>query len=178
MGRLLRKLTGRDLPEGFSGRLEETEHVLATTATRDGAHLVATSLGLWVPNGEEARRIGWHLISKAGWTGDVLEIIESEEHSTAGAAVLLVDRPPRRFALPSPGKLPQTVQERVTRSVRSSHRRELGGGGAVFVQRKMPGKDGVVLQVRSDSGTDSSVVAAIAAQVAAQLPGQHTEGAS
>lgn len=167
---LWRKLSGRDLPEGFNGRLEETEYVLVSASSRDGASLVATSLGLWVPvGGDDVRRIGWHLISKANWTGEILEIIESEQVGEAGEAVLLADRPPRRFSLPQPGKLPKVVRERVTASVRSSHRRELAGGGAVFVQRKVPGKAGVVLQVRSDPGTDTNVVAQIAAQIAEQL---------
>jgi hypothetical protein len=70
-----------------------------------------------------------------------------------------------------PGALPQVVHQRVTGSVRSSHRRELPGGGAWFVQRSVPGRDGVVLQVRVDPGTDLDVVTDIAAAVASHLPG-------
>nr|WP_243658864.1 hypothetical protein [Tamaricihabitans halophyticus] len=170
MGRMWRKLSGQDVPAGFTGELDEAEHVVASTTSAEGAVLVATSAGLWVPHGEDSRRIGWHVISKASWTGEELEIIEAEQSGTAGAAVLLVDRPARRFGLSKPGKLPRVVQARVTASVKSSHRRELGGGGAVFVQRKVPGKAGVVLQVRCDPGTDERVVAEVAAQVAQTLP--------
>jgi DNA mismatch repair protein MutH len=37
------------------------------------------------------------------------------------------------------------------------------------VQRKIPGRDGSVLQVRPDPGTDVALVEAIAEQVAAKL---------
>ena len=64
------------------------------------------------------------------------------------------------------------VHERVTGSIRSSHHRDLPGGGAWFVQRKLPGQDGVLLQVRADHGTDEAVVRRVAATVAAAI-GRH-----
>ena len=39
-----------------------------------GGHLVLTQLGLWVPEGAEARRIGWHLVSKATWKSGALAV--------------------------------------------------------------------------------------------------------
>ena len=63
--------------------------------------------------------------------------------------------------------MPEAVHARVTGSIRSRHHRDLPGGGAWFVQRKVPGRDGIVLQVRADPGTDTDVVRQVARDVAA-----------
>ena len=60
-------------------------------------------------------------------------------------------------------------QARVEASIRSRHHRDLPGGGAWFVQRKVPGRDGTVLQARPDPGTDPAVVARVAAEVVRTL---------
>ena len=65
--------------------------------------------------------------------------------------------------------MPEAVHARVEGSIRSRHRRDLPGGGAWFVQRKVPGRDGTVLQVRPDPGTDPAVVAQVAADVVRSL---------
>jgi hypothetical protein len=166
-GFLSRLLSG--IPKGFTGRLENHESVAAWAHVRGGGHLVATSLGLWAPGEDGARRIGWHLVSKATWGGGALVIVEADEVERAGAAVVLADLPPVRFVVEAPGKLPQAVQRRVTDSIRSRHHRELPGGGAWFVQRKVPGRDGTVLQVRPDEGTDPGIVREIAAEVAEKI---------
>ncbi|MCP2165212.1 hypothetical protein [Goodfellowiella coeruleoviolacea] len=167
--RLARRLGGQRLPEGFPGTLAAGENVVAVAEERSGGHLVATSLGLWLPEGERTRRVGWHLISKAVWQAGALAVVEARQTGTAGAAVLLADLPTRRFTLTEPGRVPEVVHARVTGSIRSSHRRELPGGGAWFVQRKVPGQDGVVLQVRADPGTDAEALRVIAEQVAARV---------
>lgn len=168
MIRLVRRLLGDRTPDGFLGSLDQEEHVLASAETRDGV-LVATSLGLWSQQGKVARRIGWHLISKAGWGDESLSIVEAEEAGRAGAAVLITDRPPVRYVVPVPGKLPRVVRERVDSSILSRYRKELpGGGGAWFVQRRVPG-GGQFLQVRADRGTDTAVISAIAEEAAAKL---------
>lgn len=162
----LRRLFGSEVPSGFSGTLEADERVLGSAAVADGGMLVATSLGLWLP---DARRVGWHLISKATWGGGALTVIEAVEEDTAGEAVLLVDRPPRRFVLSEPGPVPRVVQARVTGSIRNRHHQDLPGGGAWFVQRQVPGGGGIVLQVRPDAGTDLEAVRRMAAEVALRL---------
>jgi hypothetical protein len=167
--KLLDKVVGEGTPPGFTGTLEKDESVVVTAEARDGGHLVTTSLGLWVPTDDGHRRIGWHLLSKVTWGDGVLVVIEAEETGEAGDAVLLTDRAPRRYPLTSPGKLPQAVHQRVTGSIRSRHHRELPGGGAWFVQRKVPGRDGIVLQVRADPGTDPDAVRTIAAEVASKI---------
>ena len=170
----LRRLLGDRLPEGFPGTLDAGEEVVVSAPVEGGGHLVVTARGLWIPDGGGARRVGWHLIGKAGWKDDVFTLTESEETGTAGSAVVLTDRTPVRFRLADPGKVPFQVRLRVDGSVRSRHRQEIGDGGAWFVQRKVPGRDGSVLQVRPDPGTDLALVEAIAEQVTAKLarPGE------
>lgn len=165
--RLVELVAGKGAPPGFTGTLDAEEHVLAVAAVPDG-DLVATSLGLWIPVDDGARRIGWHLISKATWGTGVLSVIEAREEDTAGDAVLLTDLPPRRFTVERPGKLPQIVHTRVTGSIRSRHHHDLPGGGAWFVQRTVSGS-GVVLQVRADPGTDADAVRTLAREVSAKL---------
>ena len=162
--RLIARLGGTaDVPPGFE--LDVDEQVLAVAKTADGA-LVATHLGLWVP---EARRIGWHLLSKATWKDGVLTVIEAEETGSTSGVVLLRDLPGRRFSLTEPARLPDVVHERVNQSIRSRHHRDLPGGGAWFVQRKVPGQDGIVLQVRADRGADEAAVEEFAASVADRI---------
>lgn len=164
---LVSRLLGRGvLPRGFPADLERDEHVLAATALAAGGHVVATSVGLWLPVGDGVARVGWHLVSKATWTGATLTVVVAEEVGEAGEAVLLADRPALVLRLAEPGRLPDVVHQRVSGSIRSSHHRALPGGGAWFVQRKVAGRDGVVLQVRADPGTDPGPLHRVAREVA------------
>lgn len=150
--------------------LERGERVLDRAALRPGGELVATTLGVWLPG---PRRVGWHLVSKAVWDSGSLTVIEAEEVETVDGAVVLRDLPPVRLTLTDPGRLPDVVHKRVTGSIVSRHRRELPGGGAWFVQRRVPGVDGLVLQVRPDPGTDPDVVRDIAGAAATRLRPPH-----
>lgn len=167
--RLLRGLTAESAtPPGFAGRLEPAERIVTTgELAGSGGHLVLTPLGMWVPEGAEARRVGWHLVSKAVWDRSALVVTEAISAGMVGETVLLADLPPRRFPLVAPGKVPEVVRQRVTSSIRSSRRCELPGGGAWFVQRRVPGQDGLVLQVRADPGTASSALHAMINEVVA-----------
>jgi hypothetical protein len=165
----LRRLLGDRTPADFAGSLSPGEDVVDSAPVEGGGHLVVTQLGLWIPDGDGARRVGWHLVGKATWADGVFTLTESAEVGDAGAAVVLADLPPVRFRLAAPGKVPREVYGRVDGSIRSRHRQEIGSGGAWFVQRKVPGRDGTVLQVRPDAGTDAELVAAIAEQAAAKL---------
>ncbi|MFB9909195.1 hypothetical protein [Allokutzneria oryzae] len=169
--RTVERLTGGvKLPQGFTAALDAEENVVAVAEVRGAGHMVATTYGLWLPEGDAGhRRVGWHLISKAGWANGSLTITEATETGTAGDAVLLTDQAPRRYVLADAGRLPEALHKRVTGSIKSTHRRELPGGGAWFVQRKVPGRDGFVLQVRADPGTDMAVVEPIATEVAQRL---------
>jgi hypothetical protein len=171
---LRRLLHGDGLPDGFPGRLEPEERVLAMASTADGGHLVVTSWGLWIPDGDGVRRVGWHLVSRASWRNGALALVEADEVEQIASgdgprAVLLADRPARRFRLTEPDRVPEVVHARVEGSFRSRHHRDLPGGGAWFVQRKIAGRDGTVLQVRPDPGTDPALVAALTADVARSL---------
>lgn len=166
---LMARLNGTAaLPRDFRGSLDPDEQILAV-AESGGGPLIATSLGLWLPEGDSSRRVGWHLLSKATWNDGLLNLTEADETGSAGSAVLLRDRPAQRFTLSSPGHVPEVVHARVTGSIRSSHHRELPGGGAWFVQRRIPGRDGIVLQVRADRGTDEQALTEFASEVAAQV---------
>ncbi|MGH4026229.1 MAG: hypothetical protein ACRDRV_16775 [Pseudonocardiaceae bacterium] len=167
---MLRRITGgHELPSGFAGTLDDGERVVAVGELAGAGHLVLTQFGVWVPEGEQVRRVGWHLVSKAVWDRSSLLLTEAVTTGTAGEAVLLSDLPPRQFTLTEPGRVPEEVRERVTRSIRVSQYLELPGGGAWFVQRRIPGRDGVVLQVRADPGTSADAVARVADEVAERL---------
>lgn len=165
----LRRLLGDRTPPDFAGSLDPGEDVVDSAPVEGGGYLVVTALGLWIPAEGGARRVGWHLVGKAAWADGVFTLTESSEAGTAGSAVVLADLPPVRFRLSEPGKVPREAYQRVEGSIRSRHRQEIGSGGAWFVQRKVPGRDGSVLQVRPDPGTDVELVTAIAEQVAAKL---------
>lgn len=169
MGFLDRMLGRVGAPVGATGELEPGEDILAVAQVHTG-HLVATRVGLWVPGDDRPTRIPWHLISRATWDSSALELTVAQVTGTAGAAVLLTDVERRSYEIAEPGELPAVVNARVTATVRSAHHRRFAGGGAWFVQRRVPGRDGVVLQARIDPGTDAAVVADIAAAVAAKLP--------
>jgi hypothetical protein len=167
--RFLDRLADRDVPSDFAGELTDDERVLGVATLPEGGYLVATSRGLWLPDGDGARLVGWHLISKATWGQNMLTVIEAEQTGVVGGAVLLADLPARRLRLRRPGRVPEVVHARVTGSIRSSHHRDLPGGGAWVVQRSVSGQDGFVLQVRADPGTDWDAVRSLAANVAEQV---------
>ena len=167
--RRLREVLGLALPAGLAGTIPSDEDVLGTAETDTAAMLVVTQFGLWVPESDGLRCIGWHLISKAVWSDGVLTVTESDEVEVVGSAVVLVDRAPVSWSLQRPGKLPELVRKRVDGSIRARHRQELDTGGAWFVLRRIPGRDGVVLQARPDPGADRAVVAAIASEAAAGM---------
>jgi hypothetical protein len=152
--RLLRR---PPLPDGVV--LESDEHVIATGEVAGGGQVVATSRGLWLalPDGEP-ERLRWHLISKAAWEGGTLRVIPARELEDVEGAVLISDEAPLRVRLAEPGRVPETVHRRVTGSIKTRHHRDLPGGGAWFVQRTVAGRDGIVLQVRADPGTDVDAV--------------------
>ena len=170
LDRLLRRPTLPDRVE-----LEPDEHVVAVADVVGGGQVVATSRGLWLP---DAGRLRWHLISKATWEGGALGITQATEVETVDGAVLIADEPPRRLRLVDPGRVPEAVHQRVTGSIKSRHHRGLPGGGAWFVQRSVSGRDGVVLQVRADPGTDADVVRRVAGEVARTLSARQGRSAA
>ncbi|MEV6718739.1 hypothetical protein AB0M48_42630 [Lentzea sp. NPDC051208] len=147
---LFQRLFGNGAPDGFTGSLEKDETVIAHAPVQTGGHVVVTSLGLWLP-GDEPRRIGWHLISKVKWEG-ALRVVEAVEASVEGPVVLLEDLPAQRFALDDPRRVLRAISQRVEGSIRARERVE--SPGVWILQRKIPGRDGVVWQARGDAGVD------------------------
>ncbi|HEX7302712.1 hypothetical protein [Lentzea sp.] len=162
---LFRRLFGNGTPDGFTGTLEPDETVIAHTAVRGGEHLVVTTLGLWVPG---PRRIGWHLISKVKWEGS-LRVVEAVEASTEGPVVLLEDLPAQRFTVDDPQRVLRAISQRVECSIRQRERVE--SPGVWILQRKIPGRDGVVWQARGDAGVDLEAVRAAVVPFVARLAG-------
>lgn len=160
---LLRRLFGSGAPDGFTGSLEPDETVIAYAAVQGGGHLVVTSLGLWVPG---PRRIGWHLVSKVKWEG-ALRVVEAAEAGVEGRVVLLEDLPAQRFALDEPQRVLRAISQRVEGSIRVRERVE--SPGVWILQRKVPGRDGVVWQARGDAGVDLERVRAAVASFAEGL---------
>lgn len=165
------------VPADVAGLLGPDEHVLAHAPVVSGGHVVATSHGLWLPAESGPRRVGWDAISKAAWQGGALLVVESrptdtlDDDPTLIDTVIIEDLPGVRIRLAEPGRIPQVVHERVEASIRSRHHRDLPGGGAWFVQRKVAGRGGFVLQVRPDPGTDAAAVRQVAAAVTAAIVG-------
>ena len=167
------RLFGREpVPDAVAGNLEPSEAVVATAAVSGGGMLVVTSWGVWPPDGE---RIGWHEIGKATWNENSLVVTATVAEEVVPGTELLTDTRPRRFRLAEPGTVPEAVQERVTQSIRSRNRRELPGGGAWVLQRRVPGRAGLVIQVRPDTGTDPVAVRQLAEGIAERLPEGGTE---
>jgi hypothetical protein len=166
-------LRRRRLPAGWTTRLAREERVVAWAgASGDGAVvgtsgdgavvgtsggggvMVVTNLGLWLPGAAE--RLGWHEIHKVNWSSPRLTVIGAREVSRAERYVTVEDGPPTRYTLAGPGRVPEQVRARVTRSVAFSEHYPLPvGGGVRVVGRRVPGIDGVSWAVRYDEGTDS-----------------------
>lgn len=130
--------------------LDRGERVLAWAAVSAGGTVVATQYGLWVPDGQAMRRMGWHLIDRAAWDDGVLEVTEAREIEPG----VVEDCPPLRLSLGEPGDVPPVVRARVTRSVAYTVHHPLPGGGVRVVARRIPGRDGLSWAMRYDAGTD------------------------
>ncbi|MFI5933055.1 hypothetical protein [Actinoplanes sp. NPDC051494] len=139
------------LPADRTPPLEAEERVLSWAALDGGAVLVATNRGLWLPDG---KRLGWHEIHKAAWSGRELVITPAEVAHERNGYVVLVDAPLIGFLLLEPGELPDQVRTRVTRSVAyTSHHPLPPNGGVRVVARRVSGVDGLTWSVRYDART-------------------------
>ena len=147
------------LPAALRPALEPDERVLAWAAVSspEGA-LVATNLGLWLPDG---KRLGWHEVHKAAWSGRELRITPAEVAEERSGYTVLVDGPVLGFLLLEPGELPDQVRTRVTRSVAYTSHHPLNAGGVRVVGRRVPGRNGLSWAVRYDGGTPVSHEAVI-----------------
>jgi hypothetical protein len=140
------------LPAALRPSLEPDERVLTWAAVGDSgeAVLVATNRGLWLPDG---KRLGWHEIHKAAWSGRALRITPAEVAQSRSGYTVLVDGPPLSFLLLEPRDLPDQVRTRVTRSVAYTTHHAMPTGGVRVVGRRVSGQDGLSWAVRYDAGT-------------------------
>jgi len=130
--------------------LARDERVVAWSDSDSGV-LVATNLGLWLPD-----FLSWHLIHKATWDGSTLVVIPARKVASRAGYTVVADEPAVSFRLVAARDLPHQVRARVTRSVGYSGHHPLAGGGGVRVAaRRVPGVDGLRWTVRYDPGVDS-----------------------
>jgi hypothetical protein len=119
--------------------VEPGERVLAHATTADGGHAVATGRALYLPGGT---RLPWQRIDKALWDDE-------------GLRVLATDGSEYRVEIVEPGRLPETVRERVTASIVASRHVRLGNrGGVRLVARRAPGTDSLEWEFVFDRGLD------------------------
>jgi hypothetical protein len=147
---VLSRLRDRRPPAEALAPLDREERVVSWGSTPDGAAVVATQLGLWLP-GPPPRRIGWHLVDKAVWRSGTLTLTEAVD---AGGGMLL-EQPPEVVQLAVPRDLPATVRARVERSISyTRHHTLTPAGGVRVVGRRVPGQDGLTWQFVFDPDTD------------------------
>lgn len=139
-------------PAEVVAALPRDERVLSWADTDSGAAIIATPSGLWWPDADRPRMIGWQVVDKAVWRDGVLTVTEAEVVDD----MLLVDRPPVTATLAKPRDLPPTVRKRVEANVVRSELLSVGGGAVRFVARRIPGRDGVVWWARLEPGTDDT----------------------
>jgi hypothetical protein len=156
MGSFLRRRPR--LPAALKPALESEERVLTWAPIAEDRALVATNLGLWLPDG---KRLGWHEIHKAAWSGRELRITPSEVAEERDDYAVLVDGPVLGFLLLEPGQLPDQVRTRVTKSVAYTSHHQLNAGGVRVVGRRVPGRNGLTWSVRYDSGTPVKLPAVV-----------------
>ena len=162
----------RTLPPPLTAALDEDEHIQAFADLTDGNWLAVSRFGLWHGDGNTAARIGWEAISKARLDGSVLSVIPTRRIGEfPDGTTVLTDDATREHVLSSRGALTDIVHTRVRRSVAASRQVSYPGGGGWVVLRRVPGRDGVVTQLRLDPGADPAApgLAEAVAAVAAEL---------
>lgn len=156
------RLLGRPrVPAALRSAFAKDERLLGLADEGAGA-VVATTLGLWLPDGADPgsnqlgwRRLGWHQIVKATWTEAGLEVIEG----AVDADGVVADLPPVRYRLSEPRNLPLVVRQRVEHSIGRWEQVRVPGGTGRIVGRREPGVNGISWTARVDSGTPDSAEA-------------------
>ncbi|RIJ67779.1 hypothetical protein D1871_22700 [Nakamurella silvestris] len=152
----------------------ETDETVLSIAEVESGQLAVTRYGIWFLPADEVvldrtDRIGWETVSKAHWDGKVLGLTIADVVGTLGGAEYLADRPRRRFVMVEPRKVTDIIHTRTRAGIVSSTHHALPGGSGWVVLRKIPGRDGLVPQVRLDPGTPAEgpeIEAAVAELVA------------
>jgi hypothetical protein len=157
---------GRRPPVAARRRLARSEHVVGwaeVTGEEPAQPLVVTNLGIWWPDGADARRIGWERIDKAVWSDETLTVVEADVLDD----VLLAERPPVSVRLSQPRSVPAAVRKRVESTVARRQEIVVQGWVVRIVARRVPGRDGLVWWARLPDGLADS--AAVRAEVRAAI---------
>lgn len=142
-------------PADAMAALPKGERVVSWACADSGDVVLATQRGLWWPDADGLRMIGWEHVDKATWRDGRLTVIQADVVDD----LLLIDRVAQSVELSTPRDLPAAVRKRVESNVVRSELRAVGGGLARFVARRIPGRDGVVWWVRLEGGlVDSAQV--------------------
>ena len=151
-------------PPDVVARLPRGERIVSWANITGGGVVLASPAGLWWPDTDLPRLIGWHRITKAIWRDGRLAVIEADVVDN----LLLVDREPVAVELSVPRDLPPVVRKRVELNVVRSELLAVAGGVARFVARRVPGENGVHWWARLEDGTADSpqVRAAVSARLA------------
>jgi hypothetical protein len=115
--------------------------VIAAARDTTGGWVVATERALLVGD----RRVPWTDVLHAKWDGE--QQVLAVDLAAGGASSI-------RVGLADPGRLPETVHERVMDSIVLSRRVPVRGGGVRVVARRGDGSDDTLWQVVPDAGTD------------------------
>jgi hypothetical protein len=120
--------------------------VIAAARDSAGGWVVATERALLAGD----RRVPWTDVLHARWD-DEQQVLAVDLAVGGGSSM--------RLALADPGRLPETVHERVMSSIVMSRRVPVPGGGVRVVARRGDGSDQTLWQVVPDDGTDLAVPA-------------------
>jgi len=135
----------RDRPERLPAEaraalgLARGDRVLAAARTTDGRWVAATATHLLGAGGP----VPWSQVGHAQWVDDD-DVLVVDPVADAFA--------PLRLRLPVPGRLPETVHERVMASIVVSRRVPVAGGALRVVARR--GEGPIAFQVLAEDGTD------------------------
>jgi hypothetical protein len=152
-------------PADVAASLPPDERIVSWADVSGGGVVLATPSGLWWPEPQGQRLIGWHQVNKAVWEDGRLCVTEAEVLDD----LLLVDRPDVCAELAVPRDLPPTVRKRVEGNVVRSQVHPVPGGTARFVARRIPGTDGLHWWARLEGETPDTaqVRSMISSQIAA-----------
>ena len=157
-------------PASVVALLDPDDRVLSWADAADGAAVVASRRGLWLPEAAGPRLIGWQFVDKAVWRDGSLGVVEAELVDD----LLLVDKPLRTVRVDTARDLPATVRKRVEGNVVESHLHPVPGGAGRFVARRIPGRDGLVWWIRLEPGTaDTPEVRDAARAIIDELRARH-----
>lgn len=144
-------------PAALTGALSADEELLASAQDAAGGWIGATRFGIWrLPVGGEPTLVPWTLISKVTWQAPILHVVRADVVGELAGAELIVDRHPDNDEIAEPGKLTDVIHARVRSGIISSTHHDVPGGGGWVVVRRVPGRDGPMVQVRLDPGTPES----------------------